>query len=207
MGLKKYFINMIFKTLYRFEHFNRAYKNYKHYRQVDVLKKSFKKAGNNFRIGKDYFVYHPECIQIGNDFSARDRYRIEAITEYAGEKFNPHIRIGNNVKFLYDIHIGCIDKIEIGDNCLFASRIFISDHDHGNTGKENLSLLPNNRPLYSKGPIIIEENVWVGEGVAILGGVKIGKNSVIATNAVVTKDVPAFSIVGGIPAKIIKSVE
>ncbi len=59
----------------------------------------------------------------------------------------------------------------------------------------------------SKGAVIIKDNVWVGEGVAILSGVTIGENAIIATNAVVTKDVPANSVVGGIPAKIIKIIK
>ena len=95
---------------------------------------------------------------------------------------------------------------EIGDNCLFASRIYISDHDLGNTTSKDLEIPPLYRPLVSKGSVIIKNNVWVGEGAAILFGVTIGENSIIATNAVVTKDVNPNSVVGGIPARIIKQI-
>ena len=132
--------------------------------------------------------------------------RIEAILEYKEDEFTPSIIIKDNNSFGSDVHIGCIDRIEIGCNCLFASRIYITDHDHGDTSLDSLLLPPAKRKLVSKGPVIIKDNVWVGEGVAILSGVTIGENSIIATNAVVTKDVPANSVVAGIPAKIVKYI-
>ena len=62
---------------------------------------------------------------------------------------------------------------------------------------------PQRRPLYSKGPVIIGDNVWIGDKVTILPGVTIGNNAVIGANTVVTKDVPAYSIAVGNPCKII----
>lgn len=173
---------------------------------IQELQKRLKRVGGNFFLGKDYTVVNPQCISIGDGFGAKERFRIEAICRYEGDEFTPEIIIGNDVIFNTDIHIGCIDRIEIGDNCLFASRIYISDHDHGKTNFTELLLPPVKRKLFSKGPVIIQNNVWVGEGVSILSGVTVGKNSIIASNAVVTKNVPANSIVGGIPAKTIKII-
>ena len=65
----------------------------------------------------------------------------------------------------------------------------------------------NVRAMYSKGPIVIEDNVWIGEMVCILPNVKIGKGSIIGANAVVTKDIPAHALAGGNPAKVIKIIE
>ena len=62
------------------------------------------------------------------------------------------------------------------------------------------------REVYSKGPVIIEKNVWIGDKVTILPGVTVGQGAVIAANSVVSKDVPAFSVVGGIPAKLLKNI-
>ena len=62
------------------------------------------------------------------------------------------------------------------------------------------------RELDIKGPVIIGDNVWIGDKVSILSNVTIGKGSVIACNAVVTKDVPPYSVVGGVPAKVIKQI-
>jgi acetyltransferase-like isoleucine patch superfamily enzyme len=151
-------------------------------------------------------VKNAHYIEIGNNFSAITRFRIEAWDEYEGEQFYPEIIIGNNVCFNTDIHIGCINRIEIGDNCLFGSRIYITDHDHGETSPEDLRIIPAKRKLKSKGPVIIENNVYIGEGVAILSGVLIGENSIIATNSVVTKDVPKNTVVAGIPARVIKTI-
>ena len=131
---------------------------------------------------------------------------LETIDSFGNQKFTPSIKIGNNVIFNTDIHIGCINSIVIGDNCLFASRIYITDHQHGETTPGMLNIKPIDRPLISKGPVIIKNNVWVGEGVGIMSNVTIGENSIIATNAVVTKDVPPNCVVAGIPAKIIKYI-
>lgn len=200
--------------LYKFKIFliKRAYKalkvvlDYQKIKELNDIKKSFKKIGDNFILGKDYSILNPQYIQIGSTFSSLERFRIEAIDQYGSQKFVPSIVIGDGVIFNTDIHIGCINKITIGDNCLFGSRILITDHNHGEATKEFLKQTPINRSLVSKGPVIIEKNVWVGEGVAIMPGVTIGENSIIATNAVVTTDVPPNSVVGGIPAKIIKQL-
>jgi acetyltransferase-like isoleucine patch superfamily enzyme len=66
---------------------------------------------------------------------------------------------------------------------------------------------PINRPLISKGPVIIEDNVWIGEGVCITPNVRIGKNAIVGANAVVTKDVPPNTVVAGVPARVIKLLE
>ena len=67
-------------------------------------------------------------------------------------------------------------------------------------------MLPLERPLISKGAVVIENNVWVGEGVVIMPGITIGENSIIGANSVVTKDVPKNTVVGGVPAKILKQL-
>ncbi len=179
---------------------------YKQKVELAEVKNNFKSLGVNFKIKKDYSVYNPKYIEIGTDFKALERFRIEAIDKFGHQKFTPVIKIGNNVSFNTDIHIGCINCIIIGDNCLFASRIFISDHNHGDTTEEMLQMFPMKRPLISKGAIIIKNNVWVGEGVAIMPNVTIGENSIIAANAVVTKDIPPNCVAAGVPAKIIKKI-
>jgi len=70
-----------------------------------------------------------------------------------------------------------------------------------------LSIPPKNRTLYSSGPVIIEDCVWIGDKVTILPNVRIGKNTIIGANSVVVKDIPGNCVAGGIPAKVIKIIE
>ncbi|WHF51422.1 acyltransferase [Chryseobacterium gotjawalense] len=178
----------------------------KDYDNLYKFKDRFLTAGDSLYLGKDYKILNPEYIRLGDSFAAKERFRMEAIITYEDQKFTPEIIIGNNVTFNNDCHIGCISKVKIEDNCLFASRVYISDHDHGATNLESLKLPPAKRPLQSKGDVTIKKNVWVGEGVAILSGVTIGENCIVAANSVVTKSFPANVVIGGIPAKIIKSI-
>jgi len=173
---------------------------------INKAKIKFSKVGNNFFVGKNSSIKNHQYISIGDNFAASDRFRMEAIDKYEGQLFTPKIQIGDNVSFNTDIHIGCIHSVIIGNNVLFASRIYISDHHHGEPTAEMLVMPPAKRPLVSKGAVIIKDNVWVGEGVAIMPGVTIGENSIIATNAVVTKDVPANCVAAGVPAKVIKTI-
>ncbi|WP_343567419.1 acyltransferase [Sphingobacterium sp.] len=143
-------------------------------------------------------------IEIGRHVIIGKRLRIETFDEYRGAKFNPFIRIGDFVGINHDCHIGAIECVEIGNNVLIASKVYISDHSHGNTSIEHLLMPPVNRPLVTKGKVIIEDDVWIGEGAIILPGVKIGRGAVVGANAVVTKDVRPYAVVGGVPAKVLK---
>ena len=164
------------------------------------------KYGRNIRIIKSC----PRIIRIGDiffgeKFTAGIDIRLESLAEES------IINFGKNVKINDYCHIGAITSITIGDDCLIGSRVTIVDHEHGFYGNHsNDSLTPSHpdtppdaRPL-SGAPIVIEQNTWIGEGAVILAGVKIGKGCIIGANAVVTRDIPPYSIAVGIPAKIIK---
>lgn len=170
--------------------------------------KQFKMCGKNpfiqYSLTSTYGLEH---ISIGDDFYASSGLILEAYDTHHDNKYNPEIIIGNNVRIGNNCHIGCVNKINIGNNVLIASKVFITDHFHGDTTIESLKLPPNSRKVISKGPVIIEDNVWIGEGVAIMPNVRIGENAIIGANSVVTKDVPVNCVVGGNPAKIIKKLQ
>ncbi len=166
----------------------------------------FKFCGYNFRTLYPFYIIGGEKISIGNNFSSFRRNRIEVFGKILNINFNGKLTIGDNFSMNDDCHIACINKITIGNNVLFASKIFVTDHYHGEINKENLLIPPSKRLLYSKGEVIIQDNVWVGEGVVILPGVTIGENCVIGANSVITKSFPKNSIIGGNPAKLIRSI-
>lgn len=143
-------------------------------------------------------------IQIGHH-SYIGRYTILGTWNvFNSKKYNPQIIIGNNCSIGEYNHITSCNKVVIGDNVLTGRYVYISDNNHGDTNLETLDECPLERDLVSKGPVVIGDKVWIGDKVTILSGVTIGKGSIIASNAVVTKDVPNYTIVGGVPAKIIK---
>lgn len=171
------------------------------------LTREFKKTGEYFNINYPLYLLGGKYITVGEYFGCDQRLRIEAFDTFLGDKFTPQIEIGNNVSIQKDCHIGAINRVIIGNNVLLASKVYISDHSHGEITKSALLLRPARRKLFSKGAVIIEDNVWLGEGVVVLPGVTIGENSIIGANAVVTKSIPKNSVVGGNPARIIREIK
>ena len=82
--------------------------------------------------------------------------------------------------------------------------VLIIDNAHGASERDLLDISPRKRPLVSKGPVVIEDNVWIGEKASIMPGVRIGRGSIIAANSVITHNIDPYSVVTGSPGKIIK---
>lgn len=142
-------------------------------------------------------------IDFGKKLTTGYHCRLESFCE-RGKK---SLVFGNNIQINDFVHIAALNEVRIGDNVLIASKVFITDLEHGSyAGNENDSSpdsIVKERPLCSKS-VIIKDNVWIGEHVSILPGVTVGENSIIGANSVVTKSIPANSIAVGIPAKVIK---
>lgn len=153
----------------------------------------------NFLKGCRYF-------KIGQGTKFGKMVVLTAWDQYQGEEFNPYVKIGENCNFGDYLHLTCINKISIGNNVLTGRWVTISDNGHGNSDSKNLKISPVKRNLSSKGPVIIGNNIWIGDKATILSGVSIGEGAIIGANAVVTRDVPPYSVAAGNPAKIIKSL-
>ena len=113
--------------------------------------------------------------------------------------YGQNITVGKNVF----INSGCCFQdqggVEIGDNVLIGQQVVIATLNHDLNPAKRANMLP--------APVKIGNGVWIGAHATILAGVTIGEGAVIAAGAVVTKDVPAFAVVGGVPARIIKTVK
>ncbi len=153
--------------------------------------------GKHTFIDDDVTIYaHPDSgeVQIGAN-SSINRYTVIEIGA-AGSVLigqNTHIQGRCNMKgFVGDLIIG--DNVQIAPGCMF------SPYQHG-FGDPNMPV--KDQPLTSKGPIIIEDDAWLGMGVKVLDGVTIGRGAVVGAGAVVTRDVPPYAIAVGVPAKVI----
>lgn len=166
--------------------------------------KDFEKCGKNVKIHYPFYGKGCNRVTLGNDVTLDRGTRIEVWEYYQSKRYHGKITIGNNVCFNPNCHLGAIKSIVIEDNVLIGSGVLITDHAHGTSDQAELSKPPKLRNLYSKGPVHIGKNVWIGEYAVILPGVTIGEGAVIGAHAVVTKDVPAKSVVGGNPARVIK---
>jgi lipopolysaccharide O-acetyltransferase len=132
---------------------------------------------------------------------------IDAIHSFGTQEFNPSIKIGKNFSAADRLHISAINSISIGNDCLFGSGVYISDHNHGSYKgdiQSDVSEAPIERHLTSFGKVDIGSNVWLGDNVIVVGSVTIGSGSVIGANSVITKNVPPNIMVAGSPYRILK---
>lgn len=150
--------------------------------------------------------------QINNSFHTAEELR-DLFSELTGQKvdgsfglfppfyadYGQNIKVGKNVF----INSGCCFQdqggIQIGDNTLIGQQVVIATLDH--------DLIPEKRANMIPAPVKIGNGVWIGAHATILSGVTVGDGAVIAAGAVVTEDVPENAVVGGVPAKIIKTIK
>jgi len=125
------------------------------------------------------------------------------------------ITIGDYTNIRFNSEIGAVNSIKIGKYVIISHDVYIYDNN-------NHPISPKKRMILSKSkfedelnswtnsmskPVVVEDNVWIGFGVTILKGVRIGRGSIIAANSVVTKNIPEFCIAAGNPAKVVKKIQ
>jgi acetyltransferase-like isoleucine patch superfamily enzyme len=123
-----------------------------------------------------------------------------------GTKIRCHegvVEIGDKTVFGQECTISAYQRVRIGAQCVIADRAMFIDFDHGTAEVE--------RPIRVQGiykrDTVVGSNVWIGYGACVLRGVRVGDNAIVGTNAVVTRDVPANAVVGGVPAKVLRMRE
>lgn len=150
-----------------------------------------------------------EAIRIGNNNEFSSDFHIRCFAQ-------GKVTIGNYNWTSLRTQIVCANRVEIGDYCMFGRDVYISDtNEHPIDPVERLNATitfwkdrtVDRYYLVDNSPVVIGNNVWIGERSIILKGVRIGNNAVIAAGSVVTKDIPENTVVGGNPAKIIKILQ
>ncbi len=158
-------------------------------------------------LGPGSLIRGSKYISFGRGIYAHSSLWLEAVPRYGDQRSQPSIEIGDHVSFSDDVHISCFDQIVIKRHVLVGNRVYISDSGHGVYQGLNQSLPeepPARRKLGVGGQVVIGENVWIGANVVIVGPVTIGDAAVIGPNSVIRRDVPAQTMVAGVPAAPVK---
>ncbi|WP_312194497.1 DapH/DapD/GlmU-related protein [Sphingobacterium multivorum] len=142
-------------------------------------------------------------ITVEKGFTTGVGCRIEAYPETHSKS----LFFGENFQMNDYVHITAMNTVKIGRNVLVASKVYISDCSHGSYSGDEFDSspqsIPHERKLFAK-PVVIEDNVWLGEFVSVLPGVTIGQGTIVGANSVVSKSLPSNVIAVGSPAKPIK---
>lgn len=140
-------------------------------------------------------------MQLGDRVVVAEHSWIAAFDQYAGHRHTPSLRIGNDVTIGRYSCITAINRIEIGDGCLFSEYVYVSDHVHMHDPHGGLLV---RQPLHSKGPVIIGPSCFLGYRASVLPGVELGAHCVVGAHAVVTRSFEPFSMLAGAPARVIR---
>jgi acetyltransferase-like isoleucine patch superfamily enzyme len=163
----------------------------------------FTSAGWRWRTDGPLFLGRGLQIQIGK----RGRVRFGRFVWIGdGTKIRCHegeVIIGDKTVLGQECTISAYKHVRIGEQCVVADRAMFIDFDHGMVEVERTI---REQGIYKR-DVDVGSNVWIGYGACVLRGVQVGDNAVIGTNAVVTSDVPANAVVGGVPAKVLRMRE
>jgi lipopolysaccharide O-acetyltransferase len=161
-------------------------------------KRRLASLGERSEIVPPAWIEGAESVSIGNNVQIWRHARIEALNAKPG---TIRVHIHDETVMQPFVHIGAIKSVRIGRGCLFASHVYITDHDHDFSNPMD-PVISNNRAVAA--PVEIGDFVWLGERVMVLKGVTIGERSVIGAGSIVTRDVPALSIAVGSPARVVR---
>ena len=176
-------------------------------------------VGRNVIIGKNVTIRNPRRISIGDSVMIDDGCVLDAKgQEGSGITLGVNVVLGRNTVLSCkggpivigdntNISMNCIviseSSVSIGANVLFAACCYVIAGGNHGTDRTDISIIQQDS--FSKGGVVIEDNAWLGADVKVLDGVNIGRDAVAGAGSVVVRDIPAFTVATGIPAKIIKS--
>jgi len=163
---------------------------------------------NNFRKHSKISFFskytNSRYISLGENVTIGAGTVLFPIRNGGGINYDARIEIADSVYIGHQTQLHSIGHMKIGRGSVLSDYVYLSDVAHGLSPLKGPIM---QQTLESKGPVIIGENCFIGYGVAILPGVKLGNNCVVSARAVVTKSFPAYSMLAGSPAKVIKKFD
>jgi lipopolysaccharide O-acetyltransferase len=158
-------------------------------------------SGNGSRVQWPHRISHPESIQLGARSYIHRNALITPIHEYAGRRYSPKISIGADVYIGPNLFLACLSRVVIGDGSVLSESVYINDCSHGLDPTNGLIM---EQPLVHGGDISIGKSCFIGLRCAIMPGVNLGDHCVVGINSVVTRSFPAYSMVCGSPARLVR---
>lgn len=166
-----------------------------------AMRGSFAAWGSGSRLGRGARLVEPRLVCVGSRVTIGEQAWLNAKDDRGDGQ--PTLRIGDGTYIGRLVQINAWRQVEIGHDVLIADRVFIGDADHRFA---DLTQPIRQQGDHFAGAVTLRDGCWLGIGSVVLPGVTIGRNAVVAANAVVTRDVADFSVVGGIPARPIKQL-
>jgi acetyltransferase-like isoleucine patch superfamily enzyme len=166
-----------------------------------IVRSSFASWGSRSRIKRGARLENPQLIEVGSGVVIWECAWLNAKNDQASNV--PTLYIGDGTSIGRLVQINAWRSVRIESNVLIADRVLISDADHNFSDTDVPIKLQGDS---FRGAVRLESGCWIGIGAVILPGVTVGRNAIVAANAVVTRDVPAYSIAAGVPARIVKTL-
>lgn len=163
--------------------------------------RALKQLGNKSIVVRPWRFEGPDYVEIGSHTLIQGGSNICAVSHYQDFSYAPSIRIGDNVYIGHFAFITAIGEISIRDGCVLSEHVYITDFFHGLNPQNGLIM---RQPLDTKGPVHIGPNCFLGYRVAVMPGVTLGEWCIVGANSVVTKSFPAYSMIAGAPARLVK---
>jgi len=159
------------------------------------------RCGVGVSVHRPHRISNPSCISVGDRTTIGRGAIIAPILEYADVQYTPNIEIGKDVYIGPYLYMACVGRITIGDGTVLSESVFINDSSHGFDPERGLIM---QQELVCPGDITIGKNCFLGLRCAVMPGVILGDHCVVGINSVVTKAFPAYSMIAGAPAVLIK---
>ena len=158
---------------------------------MPLLRRAFGHIGHRTVIIKPLLLQGVQRISVGDDVIIRDGAWL------ATEGESSSLSIGSGTYIGHNCHLHSIDPVSFGSGCVLADNVMVSTTDHDRVDRH---------VVHGTGPIVVGDDVFLGQNVVVLGGVRIGNRATLAAGAVVVRDVAPDAVVGGVPARVLGGV-